>query len=334
VSGAPRPGRRRLLGLLGGAAGLALAGRPAAAAPAPRRLACGLAFPEGPVALADGSLLVCEIARGALTRITPEGRTAVLARPGGGPNGAAIGPDGACYLCNNGGLRFVRQGGRLLPAGQAPDYTGGRIERVDLASGRVDVLYERAGEHRLSSPNDLVFDAAGGFWFTDTGSQRARERDHGGLYYARADGSAIQECVYPLATPNGVGLSPDGGRLYVAELEPARLLAFELSGPGRLAPQGPLPGRIAGRAPGRVLLDSLAVEAQGAVAVAAPFAGAVLRFDPDNGAVATVPVPGEVPTNLCFGGADRRTAYITLGASGQLVAMDWPEPGLAPAYGA
>lgn len=324
--------RRRCLGALGGLALAAVARGARGAGRGTRLIAEDLAFPEGPVALDDGGLLVVEIARGTLTRIAPDGRATVVARPGGGPNGAAFGPDGACYVCNNGGLRFARDGALLLPAGRAPDYAGGRIERVELDGGRVDVLYDRVAGHRLSAPNDLVFDDAGGFWFTDLGSAGERSRDHGGLYYARADGTAIEEVVYPLTTPNGVGLSPDGRTLYLSELEPARLLAFEVIAPGRLAASGPLPGRVAGVAPGRVLLDSLAVEAEGAVAVAAPFASAVLRFHPAAGRVDAMPVPGPAPTNLCFGGPDRRTAFITLGATGKVIAMQWPQQGLALAF--
>ena len=71
-----------------------------------REVASGLQFPEGPVAMADGSVLVVEIARGTLSRVTPDGRIHVVADLGGGPNGAAIGPDGAVYVCNNGGFRW------------------------------------------------------------------------------------------------------------------------------------------------------------------------------------------------------------------------------------
>ncbi|MFI5041206.1 MAG: SMP-30/gluconolactonase/LRE family protein, partial [Acidimicrobiales bacterium] len=111
----------------------------------------GLAFPEGPVALADGTVLVVELLAGRLSRITPAG-TELVAEPGGGPNGAAIGPDGAVYVCNNGGLR---NGG------------GARFERVDLATGAVERIVAQVGDHPLRAPNDLVFDRAGGDWFTD-----------------------------------------------------------------------------------------------------------------------------------------------------------------------
>ena len=69
-----------------------------------RTIADGLQFPEGPIAMPDGSVIVVEIARGTLTRVLLDGRKEVIADTGGGPNGAAIGPDGACYVCNNGGF--------------------------------------------------------------------------------------------------------------------------------------------------------------------------------------------------------------------------------------
>ncbi len=72
--------------------------------PQMREITSGLQFPEGPIAMNDGSVLVVEIKRGALTRVTPDGRKEVVAETSGGPNGAAIGPDGMVYICNNGGL--------------------------------------------------------------------------------------------------------------------------------------------------------------------------------------------------------------------------------------
>src|SRR5690606_40648909 len=102
-------------------------------------LAEGLEFPEGPVVAPDGALLVVEIRRGTLTRIDPRsGRVSVVARPGGGPNGAAIGPDGARYVCNNGGFEWRRHGELLTPTFQPSDYGGGWSERIDLDTGRVD----------------------------------------------------------------------------------------------------------------------------------------------------------------------------------------------------
>src|SRR5689334_8415821 len=124
-------------------------------------LAEGLQFPEGPIAMADGSVLLVEIARGTLTRVWNR-RTEVVAQLGGGPNGAALGPDGAVYICNNGGSEWRRVNGLLFPGRAPADYTTGRIERVDLATGKFERLYDAFEGVRLGGPNDLVFDAQGG----------------------------------------------------------------------------------------------------------------------------------------------------------------------------
>ena len=88
-----------------------------------REIARGLAFPEGPVCLPDGSVLVVEIRRGTLTRVAPDGAQTVVAEPGGGPNGAAIGPDGEVYVCNNGGFEWHEVGALAVPGNQPASYT-------------------------------------------------------------------------------------------------------------------------------------------------------------------------------------------------------------------
>lgn len=306
-----------------------------------REVASGLRFPEGPVWLADGTLLVVEVARGTLTRIDPAtGSTEVVADLGGGPNGAAIGPDGAVYVCNNGGLAFSEVDGLLHPTGQAADYSGGRIERVDLTTGSVRVLYAECDGHPLRGPNDLVFDEAGNFWFTDHPKKRARDRDWGGLYYASPDGSMIREVRYRLDDPNGVGLSPDGSAVYVADTRPGRLWRWRLEAPGVIDPvEG---GFMAQRAqggeclltlPGLQFFDSLAVEEDGRVVVATIAEPAGLTVvEPAARRHELVELPDPIPTNVCFGGPERRQAYATLSASGRLVELDWPRPGLELAF--
>ncbi|MCA1748587.1 MAG: SMP-30/gluconolactonase/LRE family protein, partial [Sphingomonadales bacterium] len=75
----------------------------------------GLRFPEGPVAMADGSVILVEIAEEKITRVHPDGTKSTVAEPGGGPNGLAIGPDGKLYCCNNGGFSYVENNGMLAP---------------------------------------------------------------------------------------------------------------------------------------------------------------------------------------------------------------------------
>jgi gluconolactonase len=296
-----------------------------------RTLAEGLEFPEGPVAMPDGSVLLVEIAAGALTRIAPDGGKTVVARPGGGPNGAAIGPDGKCYVTNNGGFAWHREDGRLRPLTQAADYSGGRIERIDLQTGAVEVLYRGCGDTPLKGPNDLVFDAHGGFYFTDLGKRRPRDMDIGAVYYAKVDGSFITEVAYPMVTPNGIGLSPDGRTLYVAETEAARLWAFPIESPGVVRKEAwpsPHGGRIVAGMGGYQRFDSLAVQADGSVCVATLVNGGITVISPDGSRVEHRAMPDPMTTNICFGGPGLKTAYITLSWTGRLVAVDWPTAGL------
>jgi gluconolactonase len=297
----------------------------------PRTLAEGLQFPEGPVALGDGSVLLVEIAAGALTRIAADGTKTVVARPGGGPNGAAVGPDGKCYVANNGGFEWHRENGHIRPLTQANDYSGGRLERVDLRTGVVEVLYRARGEMPLKGPNDLVIDKAGGIYFTDLGKRRARDMDIGAVYYAAPDGSRIVEVAYPMVTPNGIGLSPDERTLYVAETEAARLWAFPIEAPGVVRKEpwpSPHGGRLVAGMGGYQRFDSLAVQADGRICVATLVNGGVTVISPDGRHVEHHPMPDPMTTNICFGGSDMKTAFITLSWTGRLVAVDWPVAGL------
>src|SRR3974390_2242947 len=114
-----------------------------------RVLATDLEFPEGPVALPDGSVLLVEIRGQRLTRVWPDGRKEVVAKIPGGPNGAAIGPDGKCYICNNGGFSWTPTRSTIMPGPQPLDYIGGSIQRVDLQNGRVETVVDKCGEHLL-----------------------------------------------------------------------------------------------------------------------------------------------------------------------------------------
>jgi len=288
----------------------------------------GLRFPEGPVAMPDGSVIVVEIAAGRVTRVRPDGSTETVAEPGGGPNGLAMGPDGRLWCCNNGGFAWVERNGFLAPHGQPDDYSGGRIEAIDLATGAVEVMYQDGDNgSRLRGPNDLVFDAHGGFYFTDHGKTRPRERDVTGLFYAKANGSHIAEVVHPLENPNGVGLSPDGRTVYVAETYTCRLWAFPVEAPGVLGAGRPLfsPG-------GYTFFDSLGVEAGGNICVATIGEPGISVVSPEGALVEKVATPDIFTTNICWGGEGMTTAWITLSGSGKLARAHWTRPGLRLAH--
>jgi gluconolactonase len=280
-------------------------------------IADGLAFPEGPVVMGDGSVIVVESMGGRITRCWDSKKETVCAI-GDGPNGGAIGPDGALYICNNGGIG---------PDYFADDSRIGRIERVDLATGAFERIYDSCDGRPLSAPNDLVFDCDGNLWFTDMGRIETDGKRYGGLYCCRPDGSAITRIMDHALSYNGVGLSPDMGTVYVADTFQARLYAFDQ----RCEPQKP---RLLATVPGMVSLDSLAITAAGDVCVATiGDTGGITTVTPD-GEMRFVAMDDPVTTNIAFGGEDMRDAYVSWSMKGQLVRMRWAEPGLRLIYNA
>jgi gluconolactonase len=304
-------------------------------------IAEGLEFPEGPVALDDGSVIVTEIKGGTIARVDPDGGVERIATVGGGPNGAAFGPDGLLYVCNNGGSLWGRSDDGLIFPGaalarggnQGPDYVGGSIQTVDIATGEVQTLYTHCDGNPLKAPNDLVFDAQGGLYFTDSGKRRDREADFGALYYARTDGSEVKEIAYQFILANGVGLSPDGDRVYVAETVTARVWAWDITAPGEITGAGPGPGGadLLHTFVDYQMIDSLAVERDGNICIATLNIGAITVINPSGEVVEIVPIASDDPiiTNICFGGEDLRTAYVTAAGRGRLYRGEWKRPGLA-----
>jgi gluconolactonase len=292
----------------------------------------GLQFPEGPVALSDGDLLVGEVRRGTVSRVRANGAIEPIASCGGGPSGVAVGPDGAIYVCNNGG-----RDGR------------GRIERIDPDTGEVIVLYAECDGRPLNAPNDLVFDRTGNFWFTDSGIRREYELDLGWVGYASPTGDRIQRVIGDLDFANGVGLAPSEEFLYVAETRRSRLHRRRVIAPGTLEPSVGLDPVTLGRQgridmesllvgmPGYQPFDSLAVDSEGYIGVGTLGSGCVTVISPDGSSIEQLVPPSgledDLITNICFGGPEMRTAFVTFSRTGRLVACRWPRPGLPLAFG-
>lgn len=298
-----------------------------------RVLATDLAFPEGPVVMPDDSVVLVEIRAQQLTRVYPDGRKEVVAKIPGGPNGAALGPDGKMYITNNGGFSWVPSRGTLMPHAPEPhEYIGGSIQRVDLTSGKVETLFTKCGEHNLKGPNDLVFDKQGGLWFSELGKRRARDMDVGGAYYIKPDMKEITEQVIGVLPANGIGLSPDEKTMYIAETPTGRLWAYNVGSPGEVVAGDTIYRGERGRPicglGGYQMFDSLAVEASGNVCVATLVSGCISVIAPDGKLVEQVETGDRVTTNIAFGGPELKTAYITLSGKGELIAMDWPRGGL------
>lgn len=273
----------------------------------------GLAFPEGPVVMADGSVVVVEIAAGRITRCWNE-RKETICEIGGGPNGAAIGPDGALYVCNNGGMDAA-----TMQSASGPQARG-RIERVDLATGKFERVYDACDDIALEGPNDLVFDAEGRLWFTDLGKTHSGIRTASGLFSCLPDGTSIAAIDRNAVSYNGVGLSPDGATVYVADTHQARLYRYAR----KVETQRPI---WVATAPGLVAFDSLAVTAAGNVCVGTLREGGITTVTPE-GQTRFKPFDDRYVTNIAFGGEDMRDAVLTFSTRGILARTRWDEPGL------
>jgi gluconolactonase len=285
--------------------------------------------------MADGSVILAEMFGKRITRVKADGTKETIATVNGGPNGLALGPDGALYVCNNGGnFEEIDLGGLIVPGGFSEDtYIGGSIQRVDIATGVVTTLYSECDGRQLIAPNDLVFDRDGGFWFTDHGSRKKYTSDFTGIFYAKADGSHIQMVVFPVESPNGIGLSPDGKRLYWAETHTGRVFFRNVTAPGEVEEGSPIdPTLCLCGLPGLQLLDSLAVDGEGNVCVATILNGGITVIAPSGEILGHVATGDMVTTNICFGGPDLQTAYITCSSTGRLVSMRWPVKGLRLNY--
>lgn len=282
-------------------------------------IAEGLAFPEGPVVMADGSVIVVEVGGGRITRCW-DGRTETICEIGGGPNGAAIGPDGALYICNNGGMDHVRMVSAHGPGAE------GRIERVDLATGKFERIYDACDGKGFEAPNDLVFDADGRLWFTDLGKTHSGIHTASGLFTCLPDGSSITAIDRYAISYNGVGLSPDGSTVYVADTHQARLYRFARK------PEKQRPTWV-GTALGHVAFDSLAVTAAGNICVGTLLNGGITTITP-AGETAHRPFEDRMVTNIAFGGDDMQDAYLTLSTRGLVAKTRWDEPGLKLAFNA
>ncbi len=295
-----------------------------------REITSGLAFPEGPIAMSDGSVILVEMFGPHLTKVHPDGQIERLVTIPGGPNGAAIGPDGRIYICNNGAAfdGVWRDGNWDLWYSAPARYCGGSIQAFDLATRELQTIYTAYDGVPLSAPNDLVFDQHGGFYFSDLGYINGESPAVTAVYYAHADGSSIRQ-VSLADSPNGVGLAPDGKTLYWNETPRGRIMRAPLAAPGVLAAPAELHYQFAdGNA-----LDSLAIDGDGNICAAVLGGGAIGVVSPAGELLDFYQTGNSGTTNICFGGTDLCTAYVTLGGSGALVTMQWPRPGLPLAYG-
>ncbi|RVT89447.1 SMP-30/gluconolactonase/LRE family protein [Sphingomonas crocodyli] len=277
----------------------------------------GLMFPEGPIALDDGTVLVTEIEGNSLARVSPDG--SIRRYPcDPGPNGQAVGPDGAVYVCTDGGLAFMTQDGIRFPHALRDGWTGGNIQRLDLASGAIETIFTQVDGQPILSLNDAVFDTSGGAYVVDTAK--------GCLYYMDPIARTIRVAETGLEAPNGFGLSPDGKRAYGSETYSGRLWVWDVTGAGELANRA-----LHYQADGHGW-DGLAVDGAGNVCGSNLVKSGISVISPTGELIGLIKTEeyDSFVTNICF--ADDGTAFICSSGRGKLYAIAWPWPPLQLNY--
>lgn len=222
---------------------------------------------EGPAYDRDNNLYFVDVNGGSVMRLTPDKTlTCIHEEKGLGPAGIAIHKDGRIFVACLGDTRS----GCIIA--MSPD---GR--------NRVDIIPRAAGY----VPDDLVFDAGGGFYFTDFRGDA--NRLDGGVYYVPPDMSSITRVLPNMGIANGVALSEEGDILWATEFCSGRLHRVILSGPATFARAGAskTPYHFNGSAP-----DSMRTDAAGNAYVAMIYQGRVLVFNPAGFPIGQILLPG------------------------------------------
>ncbi len=269
-------------------------------------IAEGLEFPEGPAFDRNGHLFVVEIRGGQVSRIDTDGKLSVFAKTGGGPNGANFAADGDLYVCNNGGF-------------PGPNKEHGRLERID-SQGNVTVILTQIDGIELASPNDLGFDAAGNLYFTDP---IWGDGQPGHVCFLSTEGEA-RRLHTGLAFPNGIAVTPDGEHLIVCETVTHKLHIYDILAPGRVSAPREFADLGEGAGP-----DGFAFDAEGNILCCGFGSGQISVFSPEGGSpVDRLDFEDRQVTNVCFGGPDNKTLFVTESGKGRVVTRDWHTAGM------
>lgn len=255
-----------------------------------RLLAEGLRFPEGPCIGSDGSIWWVEIDGGCLRHLV-NGKVSRHSI-GGRPNGAAIAPDGDIWIADQ-GLNAIR--------------------RFCIRDGSVKTILDRINGQRLGMPNDLAFSPDGELLFTC--SNDARTSPVGYVCALSLDSGQVRIIADGLYFPNGIALSPDCRRLYIAETFRQRILVAERTDRNwsDFAPFATVGGPIGP--------DGLAVCADETFFVALYGQGCVMKLSTQGELLETIVVPDEKPTNLALDPTGTLGLVVTLAGNGTLITI-------------
>ncbi|GAA3731922.1 SMP-30/gluconolactonase/LRE family protein [Salinactinospora qingdaonensis] len=275
--------------------------------PRPRVVGEGLDFPEGPVYLGGGAVAAVEMRGQRVTRIDPDGATTTLGRLGGGPNGAALGADGAIYVANNGGLAAADDGGYW----HAPEPMDGCVQRV--AGGAVSTVAADLPGDPPHRPNDLCFGPDGRLYVTDSHNWEDLRNLRPGRIVAIGPGGEVEQVAEMAAMPNGIGFAPDAERMFVAQSLTRKVWAYPWSPAGLGEPE--VVCKLPSGSP-----DGFCFDAEGNLYVCGSVGHVIHVFAPSGKLLRSIDTePGAQPTNCCIGDGQ---LFVTYSMPGRVVAYD------------
>jgi gluconolactonase len=242
------------------------------------KLAGGFQFTEGPACDAEGNVYFSDIPNERIHKWSVDGKLSTFREKSGGANGLYFDSKGNLLACEGVSRRLTS----ISPEGQ------------------VTVLADSYQGKKLNSPNDLWIDPKGGVYFTDPryGSQEGLEQDGFHVYYLPPDRKGLLRVIDDLVKPNGVVGTADGKRLYVADAGDSKTYVYRIQPDGSLAERKLI-------AP--VGSDGMTLDEHGNLYLTR---GMVHVYSPAGEKISTIEVP-EAPANVCFGGKERRTLFIT-----------------------
>jgi gluconolactonase len=243
-----------------------------------KKMGEGFRFTEGPVSDSEGNIYFTDIPANRIYKWSLDGEISVFKDPSGNANGLAFDSKGNLIACRHGSRNVVS---------------------IDL-EGNETVLADKYKGKKLNSPNDLWIDPAGGIYFSDPryGNRDNMEQDGEHVYYLSPNRKKLTRVIDDLERPNGLIGTPDGRILYVADHGGNKTYSYKIN------PNGSLADKKLFASSGS---DGMAMDENGNVYLTSD---AVLIYSPDGEFLERIDAP-EQPANICFGGKDGRTLFIT-----------------------
>jgi gluconolactonase len=255
-------------------------------------------FTEGPAPDGKGNLYFSDIPAKKIYKVDAEGKLSVFAEDTNRANGLKFNSKGELVACE----------------------MGGQVVAYDIESKKKRVVADKFDGNGFNAPNDLVIDKQDGIYFTDPsfGAANPRPQKKLGVYYVDPKGM-VTRLIDDLQNPNGILLSPDEKTLYVIPTGPADMMSYPIESPGKIG-KGKvfctLKGKDGKKGTGG---DGATIDTKGNLYITSSLGLQV--FNPEGKLLGVIAIP-EQPANVCFGGADAKTLYVTARTSLYTIPME------------